>query len=131
MLTLSSNSHAEEIIFEPQQYCERDRFTRIYFTYFTYLQVRIFPNPVHLYLTLKTNRLSPTCRASSAEGGKKPKPQPQRGNRAFGGFNPAADDFATSVTEKPAAGCALLIPGSGKPNQVKTAPNTIFTVSGT
>ena len=60
------------------------------------------------------------CRASSAEGGKKPKPQPQRGNRAFGGFNPAADDFATSVTEKPAAGCALLIPGSGKPNQVKT-----------
>jgi hypothetical protein len=24
------------------------------------------------------------------------------------------------VTEKPAAGCALLIPGSGKPNQVKT-----------
>jgi hypothetical protein len=70
---------------------------------------------------LKTNRLSPTRRASSAEGGKKPKPQPQRGNRAFGGFNPAADDFATSVTEKPAAGCALLIPGSGKPNQVKNS----------
>lgn len=54
-------------------------------------------------------------RAKSAEAGKKPKPQ--RGNRAFGGFNPTADDFSDSGSEKPAAGCALLIPGSGKPNQ--------------
>jgi hypothetical protein len=57
-------------------------------------------------------------RAKSAEAGKKSPPPPQRGNRAFAGFNPTADDFANSVTEKPAAGCALLIPGSGKPNQV-------------
>jgi hypothetical protein len=59
------------------------------------------------------------CRAKSAEAGKKSPPAPQRGNRAFAGFNPTADDF-NAVSEKPAAaaGCALLIPGSGKPNQV-------------
>jgi hypothetical protein len=73
--------------------------------------------------------LSACPRASSAEAAKKskqpPPPPPQRGNRAFGGFNPTADDFSGGVAEKPAAGCALLIPGSGKPNQVCTCSSAL------